>query len=385
MRLLGGTLLAIVMVSFGLASACSGGTANPTTSTTSNSQSSSGSTSPTASTLSQTDCGIVPPQYCHLGQIVLVSDPSKQVTYTNVGFNLPAGVPIFAPYDGSTTNIPFSLSGANVTAFAIIRADSKAVFEIDGDFTLQTPPATTFKKGDVVAYTRNTGVQLQGSNSLLVSFLGGVDQAGALDEQEMTDRFPSLSSSIDLNYPKLLTAFTTAAGLLQDQSLPGSPQFTKVDGCADLAIGSGLSAPCNCSKIASAGSVANCSVQYPSGPDVPPMSYGVRYVFVGVQVFADLQGADASLADKNFQQPNGITSRGAVKIDSPVLGDLTVAYDGENAGGADPTSCKQLYMYTRVGVEVMSLRLMYCRSESPIGSVAPLMQILVDKLGGVYR
>ena len=153
--------------------------------------------SPTATEVSKApvNCEILPQEYCSQGKLIDWTN-SLGVQWKLVTFNLGAGTPIYAPFDGSLfqTEGPGNLISPNAPGLSIYNPDNSAapVFILTGDIKLNGQQYTV-RKGDIIAYTQNTGIKVFDSTiALTVTVADSTTNSIKTDEDLLRQNFPNL-------------------------------------------------------------------------------------------------------------------------------------------------------------------------------------------------
>jgi|SRR3989344_2841894 len=141
-------------------------------------------------------CEILEQQYCSQGKI-LNSENLFGTKIKLLGFHLPEGAPIFAPYNGSLSTgkgNTFNKDSLNAT---VSNPDDQSipVFTVIGD--LRYPSSSSFypvKKGEIVAYAQNAGITVLGDYNVVITFSIKDPNKGTLgtDEAILKQLFPNL-------------------------------------------------------------------------------------------------------------------------------------------------------------------------------------------------
>ncbi|MBI2031845.1 MAG: hypothetical protein HYT08_04505 [Candidatus Levybacteria bacterium] len=112
-------------------------------------------------------CLILEQKYCDLGKASEWKNPAGQV-FKIVSFNLPEGVSIMAPFDGTFTysDGPGNLIDPNAPAAVVYKPVTKTdqtnlTFMVTGDIEFDKEQ-TIIKKGDQIARAGNTGFKVLG-------------------------------------------------------------------------------------------------------------------------------------------------------------------------------------------------------------------------------
>ena len=153
--------------------------------------------SPTETEVSPTpvNCEILPQKYCSQGKLVDWTNPLG-VQWKLVTFNLGDGTPIYAPFDGSLfqTEGPGNLISPNAPGLSIYNPDNSTapVFILTGDIKLNDQQYTV-RKGDIIAYTQNTGIKVLDSTiALTVTVADSATNTTKTDEGMLKQNFPNL-------------------------------------------------------------------------------------------------------------------------------------------------------------------------------------------------
>ncbi|OGH35111.1 MAG: hypothetical protein A2958_02455 [Candidatus Levybacteria bacterium RIFCSPLOWO2_01_FULL_38_13] len=141
-------------------------------------------------------CLILEQKYCSQGKI-LNSENLAGTKIKLLGFHLPEGAPIFAPYNGSLSTgkgNTFNKDSLNAT---VSNPDDQSipVFTVIGD--LRYPSSSSFypvKKGEIVAYAQNAGITVLGDYNVVITFSIKDPNKGTLgtDEAILKQLFPNL-------------------------------------------------------------------------------------------------------------------------------------------------------------------------------------------------
>ena len=123
---------------------------------------------PTQEVKQEVPCQILPTEYC--SQAELTDFNYQGQTLKIVGFHLPPDVPIFSPIDGSfgQTNMDQKPNTGPFHGFIALvfkpSDPSLLSFSIMGDIKFDNMLSHDVKKGDLIAYTQDTGIKNLGGN-----------------------------------------------------------------------------------------------------------------------------------------------------------------------------------------------------------------------------
>lgn len=117
-------------------------------------------------------CVILPDQYC--SQAELIDWTYQGQTYKIVGFHLPQGVPLFSPMDGSSGKANMDQKPNTGPFHGLLAGIGKPTdpsllsFNIMGDLKFDNMLSLDVKKGDLIAYTQDTGIRNLGNYNIIV-------------------------------------------------------------------------------------------------------------------------------------------------------------------------------------------------------------------------
>ena len=150
---------------------------------------------PTATPESKNEapCEILPQEYCSQAEIIELD--YQGVTYKNIGFHLPAGVPLFSPMDGNLAKTKVS-EPSHLHGFlaAVNNANDPTLlaFAFYGDLGFDNMLSSNVNEGGVIGYTQDTGIKGLGDYNIVlqVTRLNSTNDGFVTDEELLRRMFP---------------------------------------------------------------------------------------------------------------------------------------------------------------------------------------------------
>ncbi len=136
------------------------------------------------------NCLILEQKYCTQAKLTEVKE--KGVTYKYIGFHLPAGIPLFAPMDGSLGKTKMDEPSPVHGFSAIVFNPNDPVllsFSFYGDIKFDNMITTNVNKGDITGYTQDTGIKgLEDYNIVVTASRLNSNKDGFVTDEELLKR-----------------------------------------------------------------------------------------------------------------------------------------------------------------------------------------------------
>ncbi|MEK7185828.1 MAG: hypothetical protein AAB675_00495 [Patescibacteria group bacterium] len=137
-------------------------------------------------------CLVLEQKYCGNGKIIEWKSPTGQI-FKLVAFNLPADIPIFAPFDGQLliTDSKKNPISPNIPMISIYnsKGPNTPIFSISGNTKIENnfnKKSAEVKKGDIIGYIQNTDIKIL-DNTIVLTFtkLDSITKTFIVDEEKL--------------------------------------------------------------------------------------------------------------------------------------------------------------------------------------------------------